>query len=98
MMKVLAMAMLLVALTTEASPSTLIQSPQARSDGDQPIAGVVERIDTSLPFRRQWRDSVMMAMTSLIKALEGVAGLDQEQLGIFKHYVRYLQKLSGINF
>ena len=51
MMKVLAMAMLLVVLTTEASPSTPIQSPQARPGGDQPIASAVERMDLATNIR-----------------------------------------------
>ena len=86
------MAMLLVVLTTEASPSTLIQSPQARSGGDQPIASAVERMDLATNITLA---TIVKAMASLIEALEG--GLDQEKLGIAKQYVESLNK-KVVNF
>ena len=90
MMKVLAMAMLLVALTTEASPPNLIQSPQARPSGDQPIAR------NALAFLHPVAKTVM-ALASLVEALEGVAGLDQEKFGISKQYVQYLKNDYRLN-
>ena len=86
MMKVLAMAMLLVVLTTEASPPTLIQSPQAQSAGDHPVASAVER-STHLATDV----AIVEAMASLIEALDG--GLDQEKLEISKQYVENLKRV-----
>ena len=90
----LAMAMLLVVLTTEASPPNLIQSQQAQPGGDQPIASAVKR--NALAFLHPVAKSVM-AIASLIEALEGVAGLDQEKFGISKQYVQYLKDDYRLN-